>query len=465
MAEAVSDPRRLIPSVDRLLLSGALGALLERVGRARLREALQAVQAEVRASLAAGGQVPEWIADPVWYAERAGALLEAWGRPSLRPVINATGVVLHTNLGRAPLAEAAIGAMIRVAEGYSNLEYDIAQGTRGSRHDHCVALLRELTGAEAALVVNNNAAAVVLALNTLAEGREAVVSRGELVEIGGSFRVPEIMARSGARMREVGATNRTHRADYEAAITDATAAILKVHRSNFRVVGFTSEVEIEVLAELARSRGVPLINDLGSGLILPLAGLGLPPEPTVGEVIRAGADVVTMSGDKLLGGPQAGIILGRADLIARMRRNPLCRAVRVDKLTLAALEATLTLYRDPARAKREVPVLRMLTMTADEVAARAAALARSLEACGVEAACLPGESAVGGGAFPGATLPTTLVAIGRPDRDGEALLRSLREGDPAVVARMVDGRVVLDPRTVLPLQEPALIEAVRRAAG
>lgn len=465
MAETLSDPRRLIPSVDRLLLSGALRPLLERVGRARLREALQAVQAEVRASLAAGEAVPDGIADAAWYAGRAEALLEVRGRPSLRPVINATGVVLHTNLGRAPLADAAIEAMVRVAEGYSNLEYDVEAGTRGSRHEHCVDLLRELTGAEAALVVNNNAAALVLALNTLAEGREAVVSRGELVEIGGSFRVPEIMARSGARMREVGATNRTHRADYEAALTDETAAILKVHRSNFRVIGFTSEVDIGTLAELARDRGVPLINDLGSGLIFPLDGLGLPPEPTAGEVLRAGADVVTMSGDKLLGGPQAGIILGRADLIARMRRNPLCRAFRVDKLTLAALEATLSLYRDPARARREVPVLRMMSMTGEEIAARASALARSLEACGIEATCVPGESAIGGGAFPGVTLPTTLVAIGDQDHDGEALLRALREGDPVVVARIVDGRVVLDPRTVLPLQEPALIEAVRRAAA
>lgn len=460
MAETLSDPRRLIPSVDRLLLSGALRPLLERVGRARLREALQAVQAEVRASLAAGEAVPDGIADAAWYAGRAEALLEVWGRPSLRPVINATGVVLHTNLGRAPLADAAIEAMVRVAEGYSNLEYDVEAGTRGSRHEHCVDLLRELTGAEAALVVNNNAAALVLALNTLAEGREAVVSRGELVEIGGSFRVPEIMARSGARMREVGATNRTHRADYEAALTDETAAILKVHRSNFRIVGFTAEVSLAELATLGRTHGVPVVNDLGSGLLLDLESIGLPHEPTASDALRDGADVVTMSGDKLLGGPQAGIILGRAEWIARMRKNPLCRAFRVDKLTLAALEATLALYRDPELAIREVPVLRMLALGAEELEQRARLWVDRLREAGVSAEAVPGASTVGGGAYPGVELPTTLVALNAAMRSAREVEAALRQGEPAVVARIVDGRVVLDPRTVFEEEEAALLERV-----
>ncbi len=401
--------------------------------------------------------------DPAWYAERVRTRLEASGRPSLRPVINATGVVLHTNLGRAPLARAAREAVQRAAAGYSNLEYDLEAGERGSRYDHCAGLLVELTGAEAALVVNNNAAALVLALNTLAEARGAVVSRGELVEIGGSFRVPEIMARSGARMVEVGATNRTHRADYEAAITPETGAILKVHRSNFRIQGFTAEVPLAELAELGRACGVPVVNDLGSGLLLDLARVGLPEEPTAGDALRTGADVVTMSGDKLLGGPQAGIVLGRGEWIARMRRNPLCRAFRVDKLTLAALEATLALYRDPDAALREIPVLRMLSLGAEALETRARTWVERLEAAGVAAETMSGASAVGGGAHPGAELPTTLVLVASARRSARAVEAALRAGEPAVVARIVDGRVALDPRTVAQEEEAALLGRVRDA--
>lgn len=453
------DPRRSIPAVDRLLANEAFAPLLERAPRAWVRAVLEGVQREVRARIATGEDaVPT---EPSWYAERVRLALAERERPSLRHVINATGVVLHTNLGRAPLAEAALEAVRRVGEAYTNLEYDVEAGRRGSRYDHCVGLLRELTGAESALVVNNNAAAVALALNTLAAGKEAVVSRGELVEIGGSFRIPEVVAASGARLREVGATNKTHLRDYLAALGEATGAILKVHRSNFRVVGFTAEVPLAELVELGREHGIPVVEDLGSGLLHDLSEFGLPPEPTAGDSIRAGATVVTMSGDKLLGGPQAGIILGAEEWIARMRANPLCRAFRVDKLTLAALEATLQLYRDPERARREVPTLRMLAAHADELRQRATTLCERLNGSGVAAAPRDGFSAVGGGAYPEAELPTTLVAVdlGRPAHEAE---RALRAGEPPVIARIADSTLVLDPRTILPGEEEALVQALRR---
>lgn len=458
------DPRREIPSVDRLLGSDAFTNLLARAPRRLVLEAVQQVQDELRAALAAGTTPPERIAEPAWYAARADEALARLQRPSLRPVINATGVVLHTNLGRAPLAAAARVAIERAASGYSNLEYDVEKGARGSRYDHCGALLCRLTAAEAALVVNNNAAALVLALNTLAEGRESIISRGELVEIGGSFRVPEIMARSGTRMVEVGATNRTHLPDYAGAITERTALLLKVHRSNFRVSGYTSEVEAAELAELARARGLSLLNDLGSGLLLPAETLGLPHEPTPGEVLAAGADVVTMSGDKLLGGPQAGILLGRRDLIARMRRNPLCRALRVDKLTIAALEATLSLYLEPDRARREIPILRMLTMEVEEIRNRAQAFRGRLAAAGIDAGVLRGASAIGGGALPDCELPTVLVRLAPGRVSARELESRMRTGDPHVVARTIEGAVCLDLRTVLESQEEALLGAICRAS-
>lgn len=471
----MTDPRRSIPSVDRLLASEAFAPVLAGAPRTLVRDALQAVQQEVRRLASTGTRVdpaeaaspvdPAAWSDPSWWAERVSSWLAERTRPSLRPVINATGVVLHTNLGRAPLAAAAREAIARAAVGYSNLEYDLEAGQRGSRYDHCAALLRELTGAEAALVVNNNAAALVLALNTLAEGRDAIVSRGELVEIGGSFRVPEIMAKSGARMREVGSTNKTRREDYESAIGGDTGAILKVHRSNFRIVGFTADVSLPELVALGRARGIPVINDLGSGLLLDLRPLGLPHEPTAREALEAGADVVTMSGDKLLGGPQAGIILGRAEWIARMRKNPLCRAFRVDKLTLAALEATLALYRDPDVALREVPVLRMIALGVAELERRARTWADRLRAAGVAADVVPGASAIGGGAYPGVELPTMLVAIDPAPRSAREVETALRRGDPAVVARIDDDRVVLDPRTVLEEEEATLLGRVVDAAA
>lgn len=456
----MTDRRRQIPAIDTLLTEPAIERLVERAGRNRVVEVLRSIQADVRQH---PDPADEAVGDPAWYAEVVAAHLDAADQPSLRPVINATGVVLHTNLGRAPLADAARRAVAAVAR-YGTLEYDLVSGTRGSRHDHCTGLLRELTGAEAALVVNNNAAAVVLALNTLARDAEAVVSRGELVEIGGSFRVPEIMARSGARLHEVGATNRTHPSDYRDAIGPETGLILKVHRSNFRLEGYTAEVSAQELAALAREAARPLVHDLGSGALLDLASIGLPGEPTARQALEDGADVVTLSGDKLLGGPQAGIVLGRADLVDRMRRNPLCRAVRCDKLTLAALEATLALYRDPERARREIPVLVMLAMSTEELARRAEALAARIRAAGVQATTAPAASAVGGGAMPGVELATTVVVLPPGEAGADELAGRLRAGPTAVIARVRDGAVLLDPRTVDPAEEHAMVEAVLAAA-
>lgn len=461
----MTDARRDIPSVDRLLSSDAFAEMLAASPRQLVIEAIQNVQESLRAALFAGDAMQAQLKDPGWYAERAAEVLARLERPSLRPVINATGVVLHTNLGRAPLADAARAAIERVARGYSNLEYELDGGERGSRYDHCARLLRQLTGAQAALVVNNNAAALVLALNTIAQGRESIISRGELVEIGGSFRVPEIMARSGTRMVEVGATNRTHARDYSAAVTSETALVLKVHRSNFHMSGYVAEVRTAELAEIARAHDIPLLHDLGSGLLLPAASLGLPAEPTPAEALIEGADVVTMSGDKLLGGPQAGILLGSRELITRMRNNPLCRAVRVDKLTLAALEATLALYLDPARALREIPVLRMLTMTTDELRERAHRLATRLRDGGVATTVVPGESVVGGGASSGIELPGFLVLLEQDHVRAAEAGRRLRTGDPHVITRIRDDRLALDPRTVAEGEEDALVAAVLSACA
>lgn len=461
----MTDPRRRIPGVDALLESPAFEPLVDRAGRARVVRELRRVQDELRSGLAgaSGGGVS--VPDPseldvAWFAQRVTEALNRADTPSLRRAINATGVVLHTNLGRAPLAEPAVQAMVHVV-GYGTLEYDLETGSRGSRYDHCVGLLRELTGAEDALVVNNNAAAVVLVLNTLAEGRAAVISRGELVEIGGSFRVPEIIARSRVEMEEVGATNRTHVEDYEAALADA-GLILKVHRSNFRLEGFTSEVTVPELARLAADRGIPLVHDLGSGAILDMTRLGLPPEPTARAALDAGADVVTMSGDKLLGGPQAGIIVGGSGAVSAMRSNPLCRALRPDKLTLAALEATLRLYRDPDRAVWEIPVLRMLAADPEALRQRAEGLAGRLAEFGVAAEVAPSVGAVGGGAYPGVELPSFAV---KPvvELEPDVLAERLREGATPVVGRVRDGGLWLDVRTVQPGEEAELAAVVEAA--
>jgi L-seryl-tRNA(Ser) seleniumtransferase len=374
-------------------------------------------------------------------------------RPSLRRVINATGVVLHTNLGRAPLAARALARVHEVARGYSSVEYDTERRGRGSRHDHVGALIAELTGAEAAAVVNNNAAAVLVALASLAGGegaaREAIVSRGELVEIGGGFRIPDVMRSAGAVLREVGTTNKTRLSDYLSAIGPATALLLKVHRSNFALVGFTEEVGVAALAEAARVCGLPVMVDLGSGALIDLAELGFAGEPSVAGVLRQGADLCTFSGDKLLGGPQAGILVGRGAIIDRVMAHPLMRAVRPDKMTLAALEATLEIYRE-GRAREEIPTLRMLADLPPVLEARRDRLLAALRrrAPRARAAALAGRSAVGGGALPLAEPETRLVALDAPGLSADGLARALAAGDPPVIARIADDRVLLDLRTL-----------------
>jgi L-seryl-tRNA(Ser) seleniumtransferase len=456
----MTDARSRIPSVDKLLSEPPLVTLVERYGHERVVRATREAVAEIRAAIGAGAgaeQVPERVADPGLYAERAGAILEAADIPSLRAVVNATGVVLHTNLGRAPLAMDAVEAMARAARDYSNLEFDLDAGRRGSRYVHCVSLLRELTGAEDALVVNNAAAGLLLTLNTLARGEGVAVSRGELVEIGGGFRIPEILERSGARLVEVGSTNRTRLADYEAELgSAAVAAVLKVHRSNFRITGFTEEATVEDLAVAASGAGVPLVYDLGSGLMIDAAQLGLPSEPRPHEALAAGADLVVFSGDKLLGGPQAGVVLGRRAHVERLRKNPLCRALRVDKTTLAGLEATLRLYRHPERAIEEIPTLRMLAEPSAALRDRAGGLAERLSAGGLDGEVVETRGAVGGGTYPGVELPSWAVAPAWGCSAQEAADR-LREGTPPVVGRIVDDRLLLDVRTVLPGAEDALV--------
>ena len=446
----LSDPRRALPSVNTLLESPALQPLLERAPRTVVADA---VRQTIDAARAEPTSAP--VAEAEWAAAVA-ATLDRTTRPSLRPVINATGVVLHTNLGRAPLADVAIDALAHVASGFCNLEFDFEAGQRGSRYVHCAALLCELTGAEDAIVVNNCAAALVLALNTLADGREVIVSRGELVEIGGSFRIPDIMAKSGARLVEVGTTNRTRAADYELAIGASTAAIVKVHRSNFALEGFVAEASVTELAARVVPRGIAVLHDLGSGLLLSLEPYGLTGEPTARDALQAGATLVTMSGDKLLGGPQAGIILGARDAIAALRRNPLARSYRVDKLTLAALEATLALYREPPRALREIPALAQLTVPVSDLRERATRIAAAFASAQV----VETTASVGGGAFPTARIPSIAVAF---DGDVVALERRLRGGEPPVVARIADGRLLADVRTVRPRDDELLATALRAA--
>jgi L-seryl-tRNA(Ser) seleniumtransferase len=440
--------------VDRLLHQPAVQELLEIAPRG-------AVVAAVRESLAAArtrraGPPERWEDDiRERLAQRSGA--------SLLRVINATGVVLHTNLGRAPLAPAAIAAMTAIAGDYCNLELDLSSGVRGNRSDHCRALLQTTTGAEDGLVVNNAAGALVLALNALADGREVLISRGELIEIGGSFRIPDIMARSGARLREVGTTNRTHLKDYQSSLNGA-AAILTVHRSNFEQRGFVATPDPSDLARLADKAGIPYLYDVGSGLLADLSSWGLTGEPRVSEALAAGAGLVLFSGDKLLGGPQAGCMVGRRDLVDRCRNNPLARALRPDKLTLAALAATLDLYQDPEAAARSIPVLTMLTVSPGELARRASALAALLPP-DTRPETLAGQSAVGGGSFPGAALPTTLVAINAGSLGPDGLALRLRLGNPPVVARVAENRVVFDPRTLLDDSLPLLAKAVATALG
>jgi len=449
---------RRLPSVDRLLGEAALRELLPRYGHRLVVTAVRETLAQVRREIRAGGEVPSREA----LATRAVTYLQEQLAPTLRPVINATGVIIHTNLGRAPLSAAARAAMEAAARGYSNLEYDLRAGRRGHRTLHAERLLCELTGAESALVVNNNAGAVLLALTGLAQGRGVLISRGQLVEIGGGFRVPDVMAQSGARLIEVGTTNRTHRDDYERALTEEpdVALILRAHHSNFRIVGFTAEVGIAELVELGAAHGVPVMDDLGSGALLDTAAFGLAHEPMVQESVAAGAVVVCFSGDKLLGGPQAGIIVGKAEFVEPLKRHPLARALRVDKLCLAGLQATLMHYLKD-EATQEIPVWRMIATPVEEIDRRARRWQRRLRRAGVRTDIVDGCSTVGGGSLPGETLPTRLLALPTDDPDG--LAAALRVAEPPVVARIEGNRLVLDPRTVLPEEERRLLEIVQQA--
>src|SRR5216117_251407 len=427
----MTDPRRQLPSVDSLLAGPGVRSLLAIHPRTLI---VKAARAAVDAARDNGGTAP-----PEGWDAAVRAAVTRLADASLAPVINATGVVLHTNLGRAPLAPAAIAALTRVAQGYSALEYDLGRGTRGSRHAICRDLLVELTGAADAMVVNNAAGALLLALSALARGGDAIVSRGELVEIGGSFRIPDIMARSGARVVEVGTTNRTHPNDYDRALTADSRVLLKVHRSNFQVTGFTADVAVVELAEMAHARGIACVYDLGSGLMMNLSGWGLSGEPTVPEAVAAGADLIAFSGDKLLGGPQAGILVGSEAAIAACRADPIARTVRADKLTLGALEATLSLYRDSETARREIPVLRMLTEDPEGVKRRATALKQGV-----------------GGSFSGDKMKTWLVGL--PD---ESFAERLRANDPPIIARIPGSRVLLDARTIFPEQVDTVVSALR----
>jgi L-seryl-tRNA(Ser) seleniumtransferase len=430
------NPLRELPSVDRLLANAEIAAATERHGRQLVLAVARAALARAREEISAGFEPGDILARVLYE-------LEAAARPNLRRVLNATGVVVHTNLGRAPLGEAALERVRAVARGYSNLEYDLEAGARGSRQDHVAALLRELTGAEAALVVNNNAAAVLLALAALAEGKEVIVSRGELVEIGDGFRIPDVLARSGARLVEVGTTNRTRVSDFERAISERTAALLRVHQSNFRIVGFTEQPRTRDLARLAERHGLVLVDDLGSGALVEVGD-----EPTAQASLAEGAHVITFSGDKLLGGPQAGIAVGRAELVERMRRHPLHRALRADKLTLAALEGTLAVYR---AGGRDLPVLQMLDEPSEAVRARAERLASATRGTVEETVARSG-----GGALPLAEIPSFACAL---EHD---LAEPLRRGEPSVVGIVRDDRLLLDCRTLTDAEVEEVAEAVRR---
>ena len=442
---------RSLPSVDQLLQTEEVIQWISSYGRPLTLDAIRSVLDKVRLRYDEASTIP----DRESLLEQVGSKLQNWTAPTLRDVINATGVILHTNLGRAPLSQAALDAIRSVASGYSTLEYDLRKGKRGTRLVHAETLLKRITGASAALVVNNNAAAVMLALTALARRRAVVIARTQLVEIGGGFRVPDVMKQSGARLVEVGTTNRVHLADYESALDESPVMILRAHRSNFRIIGFTTEPSLAELASLARRVGIPLVDDLGSGSLLDTSRFGLGHEPMVQESLAQGADLVCFSGDKLLGGPQAGIIVGRADLVAKLKKHPLARAIRADKLCLAGLSATLLHYLKD-EAAQEVPVWRMIAMPTEQIRERAQ---NWVEVIG-HGEVIDGESTVGGGSLPGETLPTFILAL--RVRGPNRFLARLRESNPAIIARLDDDRVVLDPRTVLPEQEGALLDGLRR---
>lgn len=453
----MSNRYRGLPSVDLVLAQEPIRELVQEYSHDAVVRLIRQQIAERRATLSGDGGAPTMGAVVEAVTHMAQMSWHAWPRP----VINATGVVLHTNLGRAPLSADAVEAMTVAARGYSDLELELESGERGSRQAYVASLLCQLTGAEAALVVNNNASAVALGLAAIAQGKEVVVSRGEAVEIGGGFRIPDVLLQSGARLVEVGTTNRTYVSDYETAISEEAGALLKVHASNFRVVGFTHVPAISDLVILGAKRGIPVLNDLGSGCLLETAEFGLAHEPTVQEGVAAGCDLLFFSGDKLLGGPQAGIVVGKKELVNRLERHPLARAVRIDKLGLAALTATLLHYlKDEATST--IPIWMMIASSGDELKRRAARWKRAI---GSDASLVQGESAIGGGSLPGETLPTWLVALSAANTTGgaEALAARLRRSDPPVMARIQDDLVVLDPRTVLPEEERALVRVAKGA--
>ena len=461
-----SELYRRLPSVDELLRLPEITSLVEREGHAAVTEAARSALGRMREEIAAGRLDASGVDLAIsGLAEAIERQLRQALQLSLRSVINATGVVLHTNLGRAPLGSGALEHLRQVAASYSNLEFDVGQGERGKRDVHVQGLFARLLSPASSepistVVVNNNAAAVLLGLNTLAEGGEVIVSRGELVEIGGSFRIPEVMAKSGAILREVGTTNRTRIGDYARAINEKTRLLLRVHRSNFQITGFTEQPSLSELVDLGRKRGIPVMEDLGSGALVDLRSLGISGEPGVADSLRAGVDIVTYSGDKLLGGPQAGMLSGRRELIARIRSNPLFRALRVDKLTYAALEATLLAY--VRQEHNAIPALRMLRLTPEEIQCRAEAIKKNLqtEKGGLQVEIVGGQSVVGGGAAPAATLATHLLAVTCANLSADELAARLRSCKPPIVARVEEGRVLLDLRTVFPEQDELVARAL-----
>ncbi len=449
------NPLRQLPSVNELLTQAQAQPLIESHGRVLTTESIRTAVDVTRQTLLAGQPADP---SPAAILQRAATWLADLTLPTLLPVINGTGVIIHTNLGRAPLSAAARQAIATVAHSYNTLEYDLDAGQRGSRSLHAASLLQRVTGAEAALVVNNNAAAVILMLSTLCAGREVIISRGQLIEIGGGFRVPDIMAQSGAKLVEVGTTNRTHLRDYAQAITENTAAILVAHPSNYKIIGFTSEPELAELAELAHQHELLLLYDQGSGALRDTKPYGLAPEPLVQDALTAGCDLVTFSGDKLLGGPQAGILCGRADIIQRLQRAPLTRALRPDKLCLAGLAATLTHFVQD-EVDEQVPVWQMMSQSIKALENRALAWAAELGEVGLDTAVQNGFSTVGGGSLPGTTLPTKLLVIRHTAVSH--LETKLRQQRPPIIARIQDNQLLIDPRTILPEQEEALLEGLR----
>jgi len=453
-----------IPKVDRMLCWPEIACLLEKHPRPEVLVAVRSVLDQLREQVRHNSDAA--LLEPGRVSARVSLELASRSKPSLQAVVNGTGVVVHTNLGRSPLADEAEEAIHTVSAGYSNLEFDLETGERGTRYVHVEGLICELTGAEAALVVNNNAAAVILSLSSLAQGREVVVSRGELVEIGGSFRIPDVMRQSGAKLVEVGTTNRTHIRDFQNAITDETALLLKVHTSNFAIVGFTAEATLAEMSSLGQESGIPVMLDAGSGCLIDLSPHGIPGEPTIRRYLDDGADVVTFSGDKLLGGPQAGLIAGKRRFIEPMKRHPLLRALRMDKLSLASLEATLRLYRDERLALAAIPTLRMLTLTAGQLARRAVVIARRLRRTLPATVTLvkhPGESSAGGGSFPLLQLPTTLIEVRIDGYSAQQIEAALRRATTPVIGRIHRDRFLLDVRTVMDRDLPALAQSMAEA--